>query len=399
MRNTGLDLDRFKNVNDTLGHQAGDDLICQVVDRLQAVTRPADTLARLGGDEFIVLVTDMADGAAVIDVAERLVTALREPFRLSGRRLFISASVGVAVAPDHGADYGALMQHADDAMYDAKARGRNTIAIHDVGPASARHSLPELELETALHTAVTNGELFVVYQPQIDLQTTRLVGVESLVRWQHPERGVIGPDEFIPIAEESGLINDIDRWVRCAAFEQMAAWRAAGLPELRVAINLSSREIVNPGLAAALATDMRKWCVDPASVEIEITDRIVMAEDDLPGILSSLRAAGVRLAIDDFGTGSSVLARLQRCQVDTLKIDKSFVQEIRSTGSAGAIVPALVQMAKMLDLDIVAEGVETGQQAGVLRKLGCHLAQGYFFSPPVPPSEIESMLARSLTLQ
>jgi diguanylate cyclase (GGDEF)-like protein len=388
-----LDLDRFKNVNDTLGHQAGDDLICQVVDRLHAIIRPADTLARLGGDEFIVLVTDVADGAAVIDVAERLVAALREPFRVSGRRLFISASVGVAIAPDHGADYGALMQHADAAMYDAKARGRNTIAIHDVGPASARHSLPELELETALHTAVTNGELFVVYQPQIDLQTTRVVGVEALVRWQHPERGVIGPDEFIPIAEESGLINEIDRWVRCTAFEQIVAWRDAGLPELRVAINLSSREIVDPDLAEALATDMSKWCVDPASVEIEITDRIVMAEDDLPGILRSLRATGVRLAIDDFGTGSSVLARLQRCQVDTLKIDKSFVQEIRSTGSPGAIVPALVQMAKMLDLDIVAEGVETGQQAGILRKLGCQLAQGYFFSPPVAPSEIESLLA------
>jgi len=388
-----LDLDRFKNVNDTLGHQAGDDLICQVVDRLQAVTRPADTLARLGGDEFIVLVTDLADGAAAVEVAERLVTALREPFRVGGRQLFISASVGVAVAPDHGADYGALMQRADAAMYDAKARGRNTIAIHDVGPASARHSLPELELETALHTAVTNDELFVVYQPQVDLQTMRVVGVEALVRWQHPERGVIGPDEFVPIAEESGLIIDIDRWVRCTAFEQIAAWRAAGLPELRVALNLSGREITNPDLATALATDMSRWRVDPAGVEIEITDRVVMAEDDLPDILETLRATGVRLAIDDFGTGSSVLARLQRCQVDTLKIDKSFVQEIGSTGSPGAIVPALVQMAKLLDLDIVAEGVETGQQAGILRKMGCHLAQGYFFSPPVAPAEIESLLA------
>jgi len=390
-----LDLDRFKNVNDTLGHRAGDALICQVVRRLQDVTRCSDTLARLGGDEFVVLVTDIEDQAAVTEIAMRLIEALHAPFVVDGHQLFISVSIGVAVAPDHGSKYEILMQHADGAMYEAKALGRNTVAVHAADVDESRQR--RLELESALHSAIANDELAVVYQPQIDLRTTRIVGVEALVRWHHPTRGTIGPDVFIPIAEESGLIVEIDRWVRRTAFDQLRAWQDGGFSDLRLALNLSGREIRNPGVARDLAADMAEWNIDPATVEIEVTDRVVMAETDLPAVLEALRATGVRLAIDDFGTGSSVIGRLQRCPIDTLKIDKSFVQEM-TAGSEGAIVPALVQMAQTLGLEVVAEGVETAPQAGILRKLGCHTAQGFFFSRPVPADEIDQLLHDAITL-
>ncbi len=386
-----VDLDRFKNVNDTLGHRAGDELIRQVARRLEGVIRPSDTLARLGGDEFVLLVAGAASEAETAPVAGRLIDALRAPFSVYGHSLFISASVGVAVAPEHGSDYETLLQHADAAMYEAKARGRNTFAVHAAGRDSGRESL--LALETALHTALPNGELAVVYQPQIDLRTMHIAGVEALVRWHHPALGLVGPDTFIPVAEESGLIVEIDRWVRRTAFAQIDAWRRAGLPRLRLGLNLSSREIRNPSVARDLAADLAAWRLDPADVEIEITDRVVMADDDLPAVLTSLRSTGVRLAIDDFGTGSSVLARLQRCPVDTLKIDKSFVQEMAEGSAPGAIVPALALMAQTLDLEIVAEGVETAAQAATLRTLGCHLAQGYFFSRPIPAPEMEALIA------
>jgi diguanylate cyclase (GGDEF)-like protein len=388
-----IDLDRFKNVNDTLGHRAGDEIIREVVRRLQGVTRSCDTLGRLGGDEFVVLITDTPSDADVAEIPERLLGSLREPFSIDGHQLFISCSIGVAVTSSRDACYETLVQWADAAMYEAKARGGNTFAVHAADPTATRRDL--LELETALHLALPNEELTVEYQPQVDLRTMQIVSVEALVRWHHPTRGTIGPDDFIPVAEQSGLIVGIDRWVRRTALRQARSWQDLGLPPVRIALNLSTREIRNPSLADDLAAEIAAAGLDPAMVEIEVTERVVMAEEELPTILQALRAIGVRLAIDDFGTGTSVLSRLQRCPVNTLKIDKSFVQEITSV-SANAIVAALVQMARTLDLEIVAEGVETGVQATALQALGCHLAQGFFFSRPATPARIQQLLERGL---
>lgn len=384
-----LDLDRFKNVNDTLGHRAGDDLIRQVVVRLRAATRSCDTLARVGGDEFVVLVTDVTDEPTVAHIADRLIESLRAPFELCGQQLFISCSIGIAVAPAHGVDYDELMQHADSAMYAAKDMGRDTFAVHVGGLPNVRQEM--LELESALHSAIERSQLAVLYQPQVDLHTMDIVGVEALVRWNHPTRGTLSPDTFLSVAEDSGLIVAIDRWVRRTAFAQALAWEHDGLPPLRLALNLSTREIRNPSISRDLAADLTEFGIGPERVEIEVTDRIIMTEDDLPTVLASIRSTGVRLAIDDFGTGSSVLGRLQRCAVDTLKIDRSFVQEIASS-SGEAIVAALVQMASALHLQAVAEGVETPAQASLLRDLGCPLAQGYFFSLPVPAPAITELL-------
>lgn len=383
-----LDIDRFKNINDSFGHRVGDDVLRRVVDRLREATRANDLLARLGGDEFVVVVTDVEDEAAVTVVANRLLASLHTPFDVGGQQVFLSCSIGIALAHHHAVDYETLMQHADAAMYEAKALGRNTFAVHT--PAAAGSRLDALELESALHLAIKLDQLSLVYQPQVDLRSMEVVGVEALVRWYHPDWGTIGPDRFIPLAEESDVIVDIDRWVRRTAFAQARAWRDAGHPPLRMSLNLSTRELRDPSLPEQLRSEISRFGLDPSSVELEVTERVVMAEEDLPAILSALVETGVRLAIDDFGTGTSVLGRLQHCPVDTLKIDKSFVAEITST-SSGAIVAALVQMGRSLDLDVVAEGVETPIQAGVLRELGCHLAQGYLFSRPVPPGAIEEL--------
>ena len=391
-----IDLDRFKTVNDTLGHHAGDSLIVQVAGRLRAQLRGSDTLARLGGDEFVVLLPDVVDDAVPALLARRLVDALSGPFDVAGHEVFISCSVGIAVSPLGGVDYPTLLQHADTAMYAAKAAGRNTFTTHDVDgvPAVATR----LALEAALHGAVANGELTVAYQPQVELASGRIIGAEALVRWQHPTFGAVGPDVFVPIAEDSGLILEIDRWVRLTTFDQMRAWRDAGLPPLRMSFNLSTRELRNPALPGQLADDLGDAGIDPRQVELEITERVVMADnEDLVVILHALREIGVRLAIDDFGTGSSVLHRLARHPVDTLKIDRSFISDLTPTSST-AVVAALLQMGIGLGIEVLAEGIETAEQRDVLAGLGCSLAQGYFFSRPVPADELRSLLGSGALL-
>ncbi|MGH2686048.1 MAG: EAL domain-containing protein, partial [Actinomycetota bacterium] len=380
-----IDLDRFKNVNDTLGHSAGDDLIRQVARRLGRCVRGSDTLARLGGDEFVILAPDLPERRRACELAERVIESLRSPFVVDGNELYISCSIGIATAPDDGATYGELLQHADAAMYEAKAQGRSTFALDSHVGATPKREM--LRLESALHKALDNDELCVLYQPQVDLISRHVVGVEALVRWRHPSIGLVGPDVFIPVAEESGLIVSIDQWVRDQAFGQAARWAADGCP-LRMAVNLSSREVRNPRLADDIAEALARHAIDPGLVELEITDRVVMAEEDLPARLHALKQLGVRLAIDYYGTGHSVLGRLQSCPSDTLKIDKSFVREIGDTPNEAPVVGALVAMAHRLDLELVAEGVETVTQASILRGLGCHLAQGYYFSRPVEPAQI-----------
>ena len=381
-----VDLDRFKIVNDTLGHAAGDDLICQVADRMVDCMRTTDTLARLGGDEFVVLLPEISGVDIAVEVADRLIRALERPFMVLGHELFISCSVGVACSPGDGLDYQTLMLHADGAMYAAKANGRNAFAVQ--APSVQEPRRQQLDLESQLHKAVENDELRVLYQPQIDLTTMRMVGVEALVRWQHPTLGMLAPDKFLPLAEESGMIVPIDAWVRRTAFRQAAAWSAAGNP-LRVAVNLSTRDLANPDLPELVRREMAHAEVSPSLVELEITDRAVLSEEDLPIVIDSLHALGVRLAIDDFGTGTSVLGRLHSSPVDTLKIDRSFVQAMAEDAPEAPLVRAIITLAHSLNLDVVAEGVETIAQGRVLRRYGCEMAQGFLFSRPVSPDQID----------
>ena len=383
-----IDLDRFKIVNDTLGHAAGDRVICIVADRIATCLRGSDTLARLGGDEFVVLLPEVADVADATAAASRIVEALREPVDFDGRQLFVSCSVGIGVSPDDGTTYADLLQHADAAMYEAKSQGRNTFEIRGVRPPAGRS---QLDLEADLHRAAEREELVLLYQPQIDFRTMRIVSVEALLRWDHHELGRLAPDAFLPMAEESGLIVDLDRWVREQAAAQAVRWRDGGTP-LRVAVNVSTRDLRRRTLCAEVGELLSSHHLEPHLLELEITDRVVMSEDALPAILQDFKELGVRLAIDDFGTGTSVLGRLQRCPVDVLKIDKGFVQTITAANPDAPVVAALMTLAGRLGLEVVAEGVETAFQGGLLRRLGCHLAQGHFFSPPVDVHSVNTLL-------
>ena len=387
-----IDLDRFKNVNDTLGHEVGDAVIREASSRLGSCLRASDTLARLGGDEFVALLPDTAADDAE-HVADRMLRALKAPFSVEGRDVFISCSIGIASAPEHGTDYSTLLRHADRAMYKAKEAGRSTYAVHTDDPGFARKD--RLALEGQLHTAIDRGELRVLYQPQIDLHTMRVVGVEALVRWDHPALGRLAPGHFIPLAEESGLIGEIDEWVRETAFEQASRWIDSGMP-LRVAVNLSTRVLRDPRLVTHLADLLRRHRLSPELVELEVTDRVVMADDELPRVLAPLKALGVRLAVDDFGTGTSVLGRLQSGCIDVLKIDRSFVGAIRSASEEAPLVSALLSIARSFGLDVVAEGVETAAQGAFLRRHGCQLAQGFFFSAPVEARDIEVLMRRAV---
>ncbi|MEP6659567.1 MAG: EAL domain-containing protein [Acidimicrobiales bacterium] len=389
-----VDLDRFKNINDTLGHEVGDELIRQVADRLQQSLRASDTLARLGGDEFVVMLPDIVSSADADVVAEAILQLFKRPFCIGEGEIFVTCSIGVAIAPDHGHDYTTLLRHADAAMYEAKQAGRNITVVYT--PAATTSQPRKLELESDLHTAVERGELHVLYQPQIDLRTSRVVGVEALVRWDHPELGRLAPDRFIPMAEESGLIAGIDDWVRDTAFRQARTWLDSGI-RLRMAVNLSTRVLRDSKLAENVAEQLAECHLDPDQIELEITDRVVMDEHELGLALARLCDVGVRLAIDDFGTGSSVLGRLQGCPIDTLKIDRSFVSAINVNRSGAPIVTALLSMAEALSLDVVAEGVETDAQAQFLRGAGCQLAQGFLFSRPIEASEVEALIASSVT--
>jgi diguanylate cyclase (GGDEF)-like protein len=387
-----VDLDRFKNINDTLGHEVGDALIRDVGTRLGDCLRASDTLARLGGDEFVALLSDSSTADAA-KVADRMLLALRRPFAIGGRDLFISCSIGIASAPDHGADYATLLRHADRAMYKAKEAGRSTHAVHSDDPLLPRQD--RLALEGQLHTAIDRQELRLLYQPQIDLHTMRIVGVEALLRWDHPGLGRLGPDQFIPLAEESGLIAEIDEWVRENAFAQARAWTDVGMP-LRMAVNLSTRVLRDPRLSSHVADLLRRYRLSPEQVELEVTDRVVISDDELPAVLEPLKALGVRLAVDDFGTGTSVLGRLQSGAIDTLKIDRSFVAVIESASGDAPVVSALLSIARNFGLEVVGEGVETAAQGAFLRRHGCHMAQGFFFSAPVEAGEIERLVQRRL---
>ncbi len=388
-----IDLDRFKLVNDSLGHAAGDQLLQSVSARLRGIVRQTDTLARLGGDEFTILLPDAGHVEEAELVAGKVIAALKQPFVIEGRDIFVSASIGISMYPDDGADVDVLMKHADTAMYRVKKQGRN--GFHIYSNAFDERSLRRLELDNQLHKALARQQLVLHYQPQFDLASGRLRGVEALLRWQHPELGTISPAEFIPLAEENGLIVPIGAWVLETACRQADAWRAAGFPEFVMSVNLSVRQFFREDIARLVKRAMTDYCMAAQVLELEITESVAM-DDAVYTIrtLETLAASGLRLAIDDFGTGYSSLSQLKKMPVEILKIDRSFVQDVTTDPDDAAIVNAVITMAHRLGLKVIAEGVENRAQLDHLREQGCDFAQGYFLGRPLAARALELDLRR-----
>jgi len=386
-----LDLDRFKRVNDSLGHPAGNELLKEVARRLTGAVRGGDTVARMSGDEFTVLVTGLRSTGEAAFVAEKVMAVFRAPFPIAGQELFVTPSLGIAVAPEDGTRPSVLLKNADTAMYRAKERGRNCFEIYSVDMNSAAEA--RLALEGDLHNALDAGELRVVYQPQIDMLSGRVSGVEALARWDHPSLGPIGPDMFIPLAEESGLIVALDDFVLRTACAQARAWADGGLPRLRMAVNLSGQGFWRARIVERVSEALALTGVDPQLLELELTESMAVdAVTDARPLFRELEALGVRLAIDDFGTGYSALGRLQGLPFHTLKIDRSFVVGVENPYDEAPIVAAMIAMAHALQLEVVAEGVENEAQRAFLARHGCDIAQGFLFGRPVEATEIERLL-------
>ena len=388
-----LDLDNFKNVNDTLGHGSGDTLLKLVSDRLASLLRTADTVARLGGDEFLLLVPEVNDGAAVAEIASKVVAGLMAPFDVVGMEIFAGCSMGITMFPADGADFDSLLKKADIAMYRAKESGRNGFRFWD-GEMNAS-VVEHVELLSAMRAALAHGDFTLSYQPQFDLRTDRLIGAEALIRWRHAEMGNISPVRFIPLAERSGLIIPIGDWVLQEACAQAQRWRAAGWTDLTISVNVSPvqfrRGSVETSVAQALATSG----LPSTNLELELTESLLIQDSlALAESLASLRRMGVRFAIDDFGTGYSNLAYLKRFEVERLKIDQTFVRRLTDDLQDQAIVRAIVQMASSLNLFTVAEGVEDAATLALLGDLGCQQGQGFHWSPAVPAAEFEIFLKK-----
>lgn len=386
-----LDLDHFKRINDTLGHSVGDAVLKGVVARVQASVRDIDTISRQGGDEFVILLPRVQSTEVVSVIAERIIASVSAPLEIDHHVIHTSFSIGVAFCPDDAADFETLMRRADVAMYQSKETGRNSYTFFAAGMNEAVRQ--RLEMHNALRGALEADEFRLLYQPFYDLQSGQMVGAEALIRWHSAKLGMVPPDAFIPLAEETGLIVSIGQWVVETAVRQAAAWQAMGL-NLKVAINLSPLQFQRSRLDEMFAALIAETGVAPALIEIEMTESVLMKDEpEVSANLKAVEAMGISVAIDDFGTGYSSLAYLKKFSVDKLKIDRSFVRDLPESEDGGAIVAAIIQMALSLKLNIVAEGVETPAQVEFLRNCGCLLGQGYLYSRPVPAADVEKLAA------
>jgi diguanylate cyclase (GGDEF)-like protein len=386
-----MDLDRFKEVNDTLGHHYGDLLLRELGVRLRGLLREADTAARLGGDEFAVLLP-RANAEDAEKAARRLLEALEQPFIVDGHPVEVGASIGVAIFPEHGSDPGTLLRRADVAMYVAK---RNQSEFSLYSPELDQHSPDRLSLAAELRAAIEQDQLELFYQPKADMASGRITSVEALVRWRHPQRGLVPPDEFIPLAEQSGQVRALSRWVLNSALSQAQLWEKRGRA-LAVAVNLSMRDLQDPGLPETVAAMLAHWGVSPTLLSLEITESTLMADPaQAMEIVRRLSAMGVRIAIDDFGTGYSSLAYLKRLAVNELKVDRSFVRHVVTDSHDVAIVRSTIGLAHELGLEVVAEGIEDQPTWDLLAQLGCDTAQGYFISRPLPIGDLDRWVDES----
>ena len=385
-----LDLDRFKNVNDNLGHQIGDELLIQVAERLRRKNRKADTFARLGGDEFTLIVENLDDTDELAIIAEKILAEFKVPFELGGYSLDISVSIGISVFPRDSEDPVELVKQADTAMYSAKDLGRNTFQFYTQELTTT--AFEYFAIEVALRKALELGQFFLLYQPQYNLKTGLIIGVEALIRWRHPDMGIISPARFIPIAESTGQIEAIGKWVIAEACQQCTAWRKQGLPYLVVSINLSRKQLVIPALANEVEAILHKEEVLGEQLEFEITESAILDNEDIVyKNLKRFKAMGISMSIDDFGTGYSSLVNLKQFPLSRLKIDQSFIRDVTKDKNDEAIIRATIALGKSLELKIIAEGVEKVEQRDFLIREGCDQVQGFLYSEPVLPDEIVKM--------
>ncbi|MBD0340954.1 MAG: EAL domain-containing protein, partial [Microcoleus sp. Co-bin12] len=385
-----LDLDRFKNVNDTLGHPVGDLLLQGVSRRLTKCLRAGDSIARWGGDEFTVLLYNINSPDEAAKICQEIIQSLSTPFDFDGRELYTKASLGIALAPYDGEDAETLLKNADAAMYKAKQKGRNNYQFYTRAIGSKVSE--DLNLENHLYKALKKSEFVLHYQPQINLNTSQIVGMEALIRWQHPERGLISPDRFIPLAEETGLICQMDEWVMRTACLQNRAWQLLGLPPMRIAVNLSARQFLQPNMVQTIAEILSETKLHPEYLEIEITESLAMTDVSFTvSVLQQLQEMGIKISLDDFGTGYSSLWSLKSFPLNNLKIDKSFVADLVNGNSGATIVKLAISLGQGLNLQVIAEGVETAEQLAFLQSHQCDMGQGYLFSKPIPAAAITKL--------
>lgn len=381
-----MDLDGFKTINDTLGHPVGDEMLAKVAQRLVGSVRSKDTVARMGGDEFTLVLSDFSGLRSIDFLSRKIIKRMSEPYQVANRTAYVTASIGIALFPDDGIDADRLLQNADTAMYHAKAQGKNGFAYFS--QELNQKAFERFELETALREALRRDEFVLYYQPQVDLNAQRVVGCEALIRWNHPNKGMLSPVRFIDLAEETGLIKPMGEWVMRKACEQAGLWRAQGLPPLRVAVNMSGGQVTGDEIIQEVRNTLSETRMDARLLDIEITESTLMKDADTAiEILRDLKRLGVGLSIDDFGTGYSSLSQLKRFPVDKLKIDKSFVENLETDRDDAAIVRAIIAIGHNLKLKVMAEGVENQRQLALVHAGGCDEVQGYYFSRPVPADE------------
>lgn len=380
-----LDLDGFKPVNDNLGHAVGDELLVDVAGRLRRIVRKSDHCARIGGDEFVVVLRNLAEPNTASEVAEQIRAEIERPYHAAGHELWISTSIGIALFPHDGATADVLIRQADTAMYQAKAAGRNSVSIYE--PEMDMASEERFDLVNSLREAIHGGDLVVAFQPQIDVRLEEIVAVETLVRWNHPTRGLIAPSEFIGVAEEAGMMVPLGEWVLRAACEAASEWKA--LPRARVAVNVSGRQLQHEEFPERVRIILEEASMPPDRLELELTESLAASEQTLRAI-SRLRDQGIRIAIDDFGTGYSSFALLKRMPADLLKIDQSFVRDALNGRSAEVILDTIIRMGRGLGIEVLAEGVETIEEMDMLLSLGCHQMQGYLLSKPIAKADFEA---------
>jgi diguanylate cyclase (GGDEF)-like protein len=386
-----LDLDRFKQINDTLGHEAGDQLLREVATRLQGCVRDSDTVARLGGDEFVVLLPEMEDGKHAATVAHKILAVIGKAFTLIGHEFRITASIGISLYPQDGEDEQTLTKNADIAMYQAKAEGKNNFQFYS--EKLNANSLERLTLESSLRHALERNEFRLYYQAKRDIRSGRIAGMEALLRWEHPDLGTVAPMQFIPVAEDTGLIVPIGKWVLKTACLQSVAWQNEGLPPLSVAVNLTARQFSDEHLLQDLASILKDTGMNPQLLEIELSESLLIHDVEVTlRILTGIKSMGVRIAVDDFGTGYSSLATLQRFPLDTVKIDRSFIRELLGPSEDSALADAVIAMGKSLSMTVIAQGVETKEQADFLRAHACDELQGFYFNRPLPAYQFAQLM-------